>query len=409
MSGRALKKLDQLAHIIMGQSPLSSTYNEDEVGLPFFQGKADFGKTSPQARMWCDSPLKIAEPNDILFCVRAPVGDINLNIQKSCIGRGLAAIRAKESQSFLYQLLLYNIENFKKLAQGSTFEAVNRKQLDEINFNVPISVDEQDTIGDFLFLVDKAIEQTEAMIEKQKRIKIGLMQDLLTKGIDEDGNIRSEKTHKFQTSTLKNIEIPKCWKLGVLKNICKVRQGLQIAIEKRFRDFKNNRFPYITIQYLNDPERYLEYIENPPEQLLCNFNDILFTRTGNTGQVVTNVTGVFHNNFFKVEITNKKILSEYLIYFLRWKPVQDLILDLAGTTTIPDLKHRDFYSIPFFFPDNENEQKIIIDVLNKQDAFIDMLNMNLYKLQLSKTGLMQDLLSGRKSVGPIMNNSRTDN
>ena len=76
--------------LTMGQSPPSNTYNTERKGLPFFQGKADFGNKYPVATVWCDSPQKIAEKGSILFSVRAPVGEINLNLERSCIGRGLA-------------------------------------------------------------------------------------------------------------------------------------------------------------------------------------------------------------------------------------------------------------------------------------------------------------------------------
>ena len=88
-----LKKLGEVCQIIMGQSPPSTTYNKNGIGLPFFQGKAEFTELYPIAEKWCNAPNKIAEPNDILLSVRAPVGTTNIANIKCCIGRGLAAIR----------------------------------------------------------------------------------------------------------------------------------------------------------------------------------------------------------------------------------------------------------------------------------------------------------------------------
>lgn len=85
--------LSDVAKIIMGQSPPSSTYNSTGKGLPFFQGKTDFGEMYPTPRVYCTEPNRIAEPGDILITVRAPVGPTNINFVQSCIGRGLAAIR----------------------------------------------------------------------------------------------------------------------------------------------------------------------------------------------------------------------------------------------------------------------------------------------------------------------------
>ena len=80
---------------------------------------------------------------------------------------------------------------------------------------------------------------------------------------------------------------------------------------------------------------------NPPKRVVCNEDDILMTRTGNTGQVVTNVNGAFHNNFFKIEYDRRKVNKKFLIEFLRKDSTQYKILSLAGTSTIPDLNHGD--------------------------------------------------------------------
>src|SRR5659263_28610 len=85
--------LKEVCTIIAGQSPSSKTYNIDGKGIPFFQGKTDFGYIYPQYRVYCTKPKKIAEINDILLSVRAPVGPTNLSPGTVCIGRGLTAIR----------------------------------------------------------------------------------------------------------------------------------------------------------------------------------------------------------------------------------------------------------------------------------------------------------------------------
>jgi type I restriction enzyme S subunit len=105
-----LVKLGDVCEIIMGQSPPGDTYNKEGRGLPFYQGKIDFGKVhlqSPSA--WCTEPLKIAEPGDILISVRAPVGPTNLTGEKCCIGRGLAAIRPKKEVDTWFVFLLSSL------------------------------------------------------------------------------------------------------------------------------------------------------------------------------------------------------------------------------------------------------------------------------------------------------------
>ena len=74
------EKLGNIAYIIAGQSPPSSTYNNDGKGMPFFQGKADYGVKYPTVRYWCSEPTKISLPEDILISMRAPVGPVNINV-----------------------------------------------------------------------------------------------------------------------------------------------------------------------------------------------------------------------------------------------------------------------------------------------------------------------------------------
>jgi type I restriction enzyme S subunit len=87
-------RLADIANVDMGQSPPSKTYNYEKNGLPFFQGKSEFGKLYPTIVKYCSNPIKVAEKNDILISVRAPIGATNIAPEKCCIGRGLACIRA---------------------------------------------------------------------------------------------------------------------------------------------------------------------------------------------------------------------------------------------------------------------------------------------------------------------------
>src|SRR5688572_23161889 len=123
--------LENIAEIIAGQSPPSETYNLDAIGLPFFQGKADFGELYPSIRMYCSKPNKIAKPNDILLSVRAPVGPTNLAHVESCIGRGLSAIRPgkKVDTKFLLYYFRYFEKELVSKSRGSTFDAITQEQV----------------------------------------------------------------------------------------------------------------------------------------------------------------------------------------------------------------------------------------------------------------------------------------
>ena len=126
--------LKNIAKITMGQSPESSSYNEDGEGLPFYQGNADFGELYPNERVWCNDPKKVAEPNDILISVRAPIGALNYAKNKCCIGRGLAAITVKNDaeRNYIFHLLKAKNAELNKQGTGSTFKAIGRSVLEEL-------------------------------------------------------------------------------------------------------------------------------------------------------------------------------------------------------------------------------------------------------------------------------------
>lgn len=127
--------LTNLSTIEMGQSPGSHSYNIEGKGLPFFQGKAEFQAVFPEIRKWCTEPTKVVARGDILLSIRAPVGPTNIASEKSCIGRGLAGIRAEAgvNHSYLY-FFFKNIEPWlSEQGTGSTFAAISGQFVREIS------------------------------------------------------------------------------------------------------------------------------------------------------------------------------------------------------------------------------------------------------------------------------------
>jgi len=153
----------------MGQSPPGETYNKERIGLPFFQGKKDFGILYPEAKVWCSAPKIVAEPNDILICVRAPVGPTNIAKERCCIGRGLAALRCKDGLSYRY--LIWVLRNFEKKISsegaGSVFDAIGKDDITSIKFPLPPTVEEQNIIADELAQKMKKVENLRTSIAKQ--------------------------------------------------------------------------------------------------------------------------------------------------------------------------------------------------------------------------------------------------
>lgn len=160
--------LKDVCAINMGQSPDSSSYNDNGEGVPFFQGNADFGERYPIARKWCSAPTKMAAPDDILISVRAPIGAMNYARESCCIGRGLAALtpdKSKVSSEFIFWLLKGKNQELNSKGTGSTFKAIGRKVLEETL--VPdISLEKQTECSVILEKVYAVIQARKAELQK---------------------------------------------------------------------------------------------------------------------------------------------------------------------------------------------------------------------------------------------------
>ncbi|WP_367107322.1 restriction endonuclease subunit S [uncultured Psychrobacter sp.] len=174
-------KLLEVAQITMGSSPKSEAYNEVGEGLPLLQGNADIKSRKSVPRIYTSQITKECHVDDILFSVRAPVGTVSISNHHACIGRGIAAIKAKKnhSQDYLYQLLLSFETKWERYSQGSTFEAVNSNDIKSLNLSVP-SYEEQQKIATVLTNADKEIELLEQQLADLQQEKKALMQVLLT-------------------------------------------------------------------------------------------------------------------------------------------------------------------------------------------------------------------------------------
>ncbi len=188
-------------------------------------------------------------------------------------------------------------------------------------------------------------------------------------------------------------EFEREWEEKIMRDICKINQGLQIPISERFYEKKDDNYFYITNEFLRKDSAKSYFIKNPSESVICYVDDILMTRTGNTGQVVTNVHGAFHNNFFKIKYDNT-CDKWFLYYFLTSYKTQGTILKLAGTSTIPDLNHGDFYKIAINIPTLPEQQKIA-SFLSTVDEKIQQLSRKRELLEQYKKGVMQQLFSGK--------------
>ncbi|MFP6145280.1 restriction endonuclease subunit S [Helicobacter pylori] len=190
--------------------------------------------------------------------------------------------------------------------------------------------------------------------------------------------------------------LPKDWEVKTFRDISTINQGLQIPISQRLKAPTEHAKFYITIQALNNRKEF-EYIKTYNESVVCHKDDILMTRTGNTGMVITNIEGVFHNNFFKINFDRTLINKDFLVYFLSLEQTQKTILKKAGTSTIPDLNHNDFYSLLIPLPPL-NEQIAIANILSALDSEIISLKNKKRQFENIKKALNHDLMSAKIRV-----------
>ncbi|MGB8953080.1 MAG: restriction endonuclease subunit S [Candidatus Aminicenantales bacterium] len=364
-----IEKLKNITKINMGQSPPSSNCFSYENGLPFYQGKAEFGAKYPSTIKWCNSPKKIAEKGDVLVSVRAPVGDVNIAPQKSCIGRGLAAIRGIKSNSdYLYFILGYFKEKLKKIGQGSTFEAINKDVLYELKIPFP-PLPEQKKIAEILSTVDESIEKKKEIIEKTKELKKGLMQELLTRGI---GHKKFKKTEIG--------EIPVDWetiRLGDFSSIC---SGELCKYSKEaFRDTYPVYGSHGIIGYY---EKY-------------NFqNGFVIGRVGASGSIQIISSPIWATDNTLLLSIKKGIIDKlYLYYFL----MKSNLSNLSTKTAQPLLTQGSLKRVLIALPPLP-EQKKIAEILSTVDETIIKEIAHQERLEENKKGLMQVLLTGKARV-----------
>ncbi len=174
--------LEDIAEVVMGSSPSSSCYNEHQIGLPLIQGNADIKNRISAPRVFTSEITKECRVGDLLLSVRAPVGTISRSQHHACIGRGVAALRAKAafSKILLTELLLDAEGRWKRFSQGSTFEAINSSDVRKLKLFCSKSIDEQNKIGLTLENKGNEILALKTQLSSLKQQKKALMQQLLT-------------------------------------------------------------------------------------------------------------------------------------------------------------------------------------------------------------------------------------
>lgn len=378
-----MARLDELCIINMGQSPDSSTYNEDGNGLPFFQGNADFGATYPVVRMWCSEPTKRAQIDDILISVRAPIGALNIANCECCIGRGLAALTVNKSnctQKYLWYALSNKVDELNSKGTGSTFKAINKKILAETKIPLP-SLDEQRKIAAVLDkvsdLIAKRCQQLDKLDEMVKARFVEMFGDLADPACK---HLRCKLGE-----TCKDSDDIKCGPFGTqLSKTEYQEQGVAVwEIPQINREFK---------------EQPIHFVTNEKAKQLISYSlipgDIAMSRKGNVGRCALFpkdfAPGIIHSDVLRIRVDKNKVNPCFLMYQLQFSKAVahqiEMVSSGAVMAGINVTKLKQIYvHIPAF--GLQNQFAAFVEQTEKTKTAV---SKSLEKLEMLKKALMQE-------------------
>lgn len=409
------KKVLQIGQVVSGATPSTSksefwngainwiTPNDlSKVKTPYIS-ESD-RKISKSGLESCSAQL--IPSGNLVMSSRAPIGYFSIVLNEFTTNQGCKSIIFEKEQSsiFHYYNFLFNVNVFKEKGEGTTFAEISKKEIEKLEFQFPEDYDEQCTIATILTTIDQTIEKTEQLIAKNERIKTGLMQDLLSRGIDEQGNIRSEETHEFKDSPLGRI--PKEWEVKAISELGAVVTGSTPPT----KDGKNygESFQFIApmdiseVQYIRSTEKMLSQkgfdLSRPiPSESICVV--CIGSTIGKMG-MTTNLCTT--NQQINTLIPHEKQHSSIIFYLLKLNLIWQLRKEM-GLQAVPIVNKSKFSKMLIPFPKSENEIQSIAEKLNIIQREIEVNERILEKQKELKTGLMQDLLTGRVCVDVLLN------
>lgn len=326
-------------------------------------------------------------------------------------GYHLALIRPKASvhPTFLAKQLASAQTNryFAANATGSTRFGLAIGTIEKLDVpNPPIA--EQAKIAEVLSTVDRAIEQSEALIAKQQRIKTGLMEDLLTRGIDEHGNLRSEQTHKFKDSLLGRIPVE--WAVSSIGAEFDIQLGKMLSQASRQ---SRTPLPYLgnkNVQWdnvdLTNLER-MDFDEVERKKFRLKPGDILVCEGGEVGRTCVwreELEQCFYQKAIHRLRPKRGYFPSLFPTYMRWAVRNGLLSDFTSRSSIAHLTKEKLAGVPMGVP-SESEQTRISRATEATDSGLAIHRQQLAKLRALKRGLMQDLLTGNRRVTALLEQS----
>ncbi|MEH2325752.1 MAG: restriction endonuclease subunit S [Nostoc sp.] len=357
--------------------------------------------------IWMRRGLPKAE--DVLFTTEAPLGNVaRVPSYKIALAQRLLTLRASPEElddGYLFWLLNWS-ESRRRLEQkstGSTVLGIKQSVFRKIFFRFP-PLPEQSHIAEILDMVDDAIARTSSLIIKLKQTKAGLLQDLLTRGLDDDGKLRDPHAHpeQFKDSSLGIIPIE--WEVKALKDITtKINDGTHFTptyVEHgipflRVTDIQTHKISFNNVKRITLQEHFILSMRCNPQ-----LGDILYSKNGTIG--ITKVVNWDEEFSIFVSLCLIKpiktlIDSYYLAEILQSPVVMKQIRLRSKQMTVINLHLEEIRDFLIPLPSLQ-EQKHILKALMIYDQRIRTEEAYLNKLKLQKQGLMQDLLTGKVRV-----------
>ncbi len=417
---------DLLANSYGGGTPVRSNPKYWNGDMPWatvkdFKGDSDlltYTEESISIEGLKRSAASIVQAGIPVICMRMAVGRIAVFSKEIAINQDLKALETKKEidSHFFIKLIPSIIHEIEKLSVGTTVKGISSKELLSISVYIPKKVESQRRIAEILDTIDEAIQKTEALIEKLKAIKQGLLHDLLTRGLDENGKLRDPKTHPEQFKGSDFGLMPAAWGSKTIEEI-KANTPNALAMGPfgsniTVNNFVDNGIP--VIRGINLSNLYINfrdavYISEKKADELHSSNivedDIVITHRGTIGQV-----SLFNNNSqykravvsqSQLKLTcNKDLMSPlFLTIFLKSDFGQKLISKAKGHTGVQaigqplsSIKKMKIPTPPLA------EQHLIESMLIDGNDRINKEEVYLNKLTLMKKGLMHDLLTGNVRV-----------
>ena len=392
-------RLGAVCNIIMGQSPPSTTYNDEGTGMPFLQGKAEFTELFPVPTKYCTKQLRVSPKGSVLMSVRAPVGDVNLGDREYIIGRGLTSISLKHGNNhFLFYLLLHNKKEIEAKGYGSTFKSINKTTVNDFQIALP-PLPEQRAIAHVLQTIQeaKSTRQREVALERER--KAALMDYLFSYGT------KGEPRKETEIG-----EIPESWKLGTIGEICEriidyrgrtpkfSESGIVHLRSSNVKEgrltLKNDEITYVT------DETYKSFMTRG----LPKAGDIIFTTEGPLGEsamVPPNFRFSLAQRMVLLRADKTVLDSSYLLYVLYSEQVRKEYLGRATGSTAKGISSKNFQQVQVPLPCLPEQREIAIS-LTACDAKIVALEQEAEHLDELFHAMLDELMTGKRSAVPLI-------